>query len=407
MTNSSINRVMKFAFYFLIPLLINTTACADNKKKLPVDVKFNFDSITRKWFYGDNWCQTWATDDNIYTMLDDGNGWWGDSEKTKDLSGWSGSMCLQIKGDENFGAEDVKRMEGWPHSPANSPLYAYGTISVNDTLFAWLWKSERDRWYHRPIANRLLYSPDLGKSFYRWDGQLETADTFSDFDSSTFFFYKEDPVWKDDRDAYAFNWITFCQNGKNNTMAKDDYVYMYAPEQYDPTKLAVIRVHKNQILNRDKYEYFKEWNKSESIWTKNMDERGVNLQYPENRSDGEWMWASWFPDVVYNPGLDLYIMVSYGVSDEGKNFWGSWCANCLYPASIGFWYSETPYGPWKEFYYEEYFFTDRSENRTYGFKLSPKWMSDNGNKMVLIWSDAGDNHSTNYKWNQMEIKFTF
>ena len=398
---------MKLACFCLISLMITTIACTNHSEKLPVDVKFHFETISRKGNFGDNWCQTWAADDNIYCMLDDGNGWWGDTEKTKDLFGWSGSMCLQIRGDEDFGPEDVKRMEGWPENPAPSPLYAYGTLSVNDTIFVWLWKSERDRWYHRPVANRLLYSPDLGKTFYRWNGQLETEDTFGDYDSSAFFFYKEDPVRKDGRDAYAFNWISFCQSGRNNTLAKDDYVYMYAPEQYDPSRLAVIRVQKNQIRNRNKYEYFKEWNNSEAVWTGNMNERGVNLQYPKNRSDGEWMWPSWLPDVVYNPGLNLYIMVSYGISDKGKDFWSGWCRDCALPSSLGFWYSKTPYGPWKQFYYEDYFDADRPENRTYGFKLNPKWISDDGKKMILIWSDAGDDHSTNYKWNQMEIELIF
>lgn len=118
------------------------------------------------------------------------------------------------------------------------------------------------------------------------------------------------------------------------------------------------------------------------------------------------MWASWLPSVVYNPGLNLYIMVSYGITDPGKNYWDGWCWNCKYPASIGFWYSETPYGPWTQFSYTERFYADREENRTYGFKLSPKWISKDGKKMTLIWSDAGDDHSTNYKWNQMDIEIT-
>jgi hypothetical protein len=39
-----------------------------------------------------------------------------------------------------------------------------------------------------------------------------------------------------------------------------------------------------------------------------------------------------------------------------------------------------------------------------GFKLSPKWISEDGKTMTLISSDAGDDHDTNYKWNQMEIE---
>jgi hypothetical protein len=45
----------------------------------------------------------------------------------------------------------------------------------------------------------------------------------------------------------------------------------------------------------------------------------------------------------------------------------------------------------------EYFFSDREQNRTYGFKLNPKWIYDDGRTMCLIWSDASDNHTTNYK----------
>ena len=51
---------------------------------------------------------------------------------------------------------------------------------------------------------------------------------------------------------------------------------------------------------------------------------------------------------------------------------------------------------------------DDPKNRTYQPKLSPKWISEDGKKMVLIWSDAmknkeGCSHTVNYKWNHMEI----
>lgn len=389
---------------FLIVLPILFSSCNKAPRKYPAEVIFHEETITRKGNFGDNWCQTWSADDNIYTMLDDGNGWWGYDYKAEGYPDWQGSMCIQISGDENFSSADVKKMEGWPKNPADSPFYAYGTISVDGVIYVWLWKSESETWYNRPIANRLLYSHDLGKTFYRWNGEVETEETFNQIDSTSFFYYKDDPTWKIDRNAYAFNWIAFCQNGKDNSAAKDDYVYMYSPEQYENRNLAVVRVHKDQILDKSKYEYFKNWDGAKAVWTKDMKQRGVNLKYPERRSDGEWIWASWFPDVVYNPGLDMYIMVSYGISDPGKKYWDGWCSQCSYPASLGFWYAENPWGPWTQFHYTEYFYADREENRTYGFKLSPKWISEDGKTMQLIWSDAGDKHSTNYKWNQMEIE---
>jgi len=373
-------------------------------QELPVGVRFDTTSLVRKGNFGDNWCQTWAADDNIYTMLDDGNGWWGSKEKLEGTPDKEGAMFIQIRGDQNFGDEDVSKMPGYPINQAISPYYAYGTVSVDSTIYVWLWRSDKDYWYSRPIGNRLLYTKDLGQSFYRWNGQLETQRRYSDTDPDSFFFYKEDPKYHIDRDSYAFNWLAFCQNGKNNEEAKDDYVYMYSPEQHEPRNLAMIRVHKDHILDKSQYEYFKGWKGKKAKWTQDMKQRGVNLKYPAAGKDREWMWASWFPSVVYNKGLDRYIMTSYGISDPGKKFWDGWCRDCKYPASIGFWHAENPWGPWKQFYYEDYFYADNEQNRTYGFKLSPKWISEDGKKMVLIWSDAANNHSTNYKWNQMEIE---
>ncbi|MCG8310658.1 MAG: DUF4185 domain-containing protein [Cytophagales bacterium] len=379
--------------------------CVSLDKKIPTGVKFHKDTFARKGSLGDNWCQTWAADNHIYTMMDDGNGWWG-SDKKEEANNQSGSMCIQIRGDADFTDVDVTRVTGWPENDASSPLYAYGTVSVDSTIYVWLWKSQSDSWYMRAVANRLLYSPDFGQTFYRWNGEKETEETFGETDSSSFFFYKEDPKWKIDRFAYAFNWIAFCQNGKDNSSAKDNYVYMYAPEQHEPRSLGIIRVDKKQILDKSKYEYFKSWDGEAPEWTKDMTKRGVNLQYPERRTDGEWIWSSWFPSVVYNEGLDLYIMVSYALSNEGtKEFWDLWCnRGCEYPACLGFWYAENPWGPWEQFHYTEYFYADSEDNRAYGFKLNPKWISTDGKRMQLIWSDFGDDHSTYYRWNQMEIE---
>jgi hypothetical protein len=390
---------INFAILFLLltfpAICISQEGSEKQSKKYPIAAIFHEKDIEYKGNRGDNWCQTWAADGHIYTLMDDGSGWWGSSQ---------GSMFIRIENDSDFTNEDVKKMAGWPQSPAVSPLYAYGTVSVDGIIYVWLWKSEQDRWYHRPIANRLLYTKDFGETFYRWDGQKETDSTFNQYDKDSFFFYKEDPVAKEGKEAYAFNWIAFAQSGQDNSLARDDYVYMYAPEQYDPSKLAVIRVPKDQILEKDSYEYFKAWNAGKPEWTKDMRQRGVNLQYPENRKDGEWMWPSWFPSVVYNKGLDLYIMASYGITDEDKVYWDGWCRDCKYPASLGLWYAENPWGPWEQFYYSDYFYAGHSSNRTYGFKLSPKWISDDGTRMTMIWSDARDKHGINYKWNQMPLE---
>lgn len=389
--------------YLLFLLLVASTISAFSQTN-PIGVRFDTSTLVRKGNFGDNWCQTWAIDDNVYTILDDGNGWWGSSEKLNSLADWEGSMFLQISGDQNFTKKNVKKMPGWPVSLVDSPLYGYGTLAVDSTIYMWLWRSETDTWYRRATANRLLYTKDFGKTVYRWDGTLENYKSFQELDSTAFFFHMEDPRPKEGKEAYAFNWIAFLQNGKANSAAKDEFVYMYSPEQHDPRNLALARVHKDKILGKSAYEYFQGINNNQAIWTSDMRQRGATIQYPEAGEGEQWMWASWFPSVVYNAGLDLYIMASYGIKDPSKEFWDGWCRDCPLPGSIGFWYSENPWGPWKQFYYKDAFYPDNKENRTYGIKLSPKWISKDGKKMVLIWSDAGNNHSTYYKWNQMEIE---
>jgi len=94
------------------------------------------------------------------------------------------------------------------------------------------------------------------------------------------------------------------------------------------------------------------------------------------------------------------------MTDSDKDYYSGWMHSET--GSLGFWYSETPYGPWKEIYYTEYWIVDNEANRTYQPKLSPKWISSDGIEMTLIWSDAmknkeGKSHTVNYMWNQMKI----
>jgi len=387
--------------------------------RVPTGVTFHWDTLQRKGERGDNWCMTWGADDNIYTLMDDGIGWNADGVQ------W-GTKFLRISGDESFDGSDVTEMKGWPFTPVENTFYGYGTYSVDGRIYVWLFKADAERYYGRPIANRLLYTDDLGQSFHRWDGTPLTAENFSDTAPESFFFYKEDPRPKTGgKEAYAFNWIAFCQNGKDNQAAKDDYVYMYAVEQYDVTRLSLIRVHKARVTERSAYEYLKELQGETAVWTSDPSERGATLVYPARNEDGEdgedWLWSSWFPSVVYNPGLDRYLLVSYGISDGDKPFFANWCQRCSRSSTVGMWHSKNPWGPWTRFYYQtdwqapgdppaEWGF-DGKASRTYQFKLSPKWIDDEGRTMYLIWSDAGGRwdeghhgHSSYwYRWNQVKI----
>ena len=97
------------------------------------------------------------------------------------------------------------------------------------------------------------------------------------------------------------------------------------------------------------------------------------------------------------------------MTEEDRDYFSSWVHTKT--GSLGFWWSEDPWGPWTKIWYTDYWAADDSKNRTYQPKLSPKWISADGTEMVLVWSDAmedasGESHTVNYTWNQMKLRFS-
>jgi hypothetical protein len=213
--------------------------------------------------------------------------------------------------------------------------------------------------------------------------------------------------------AYPFSYCTVVQTGRDGQAAKDKYVYIHSPEGARTHQLLLARVPRKRIGVRAGWEYFAGWNGQEPQWTpKLLDRKPVHV-FPETGDEGAvFGWYSWLPDVTWNEGLGLYIMVnggSYGgegMTGEAKDYYNGWMHTKT--GSLGLWYAEHPWGPWTQFFYTEEFTVDDPRNRTYQPKLSPKWIGEDGKRMVLIWSDgmrneSGQSHTVNYKWNQMEI----
>jgi dipeptidyl aminopeptidase/acylaminoacyl peptidase len=95
-----------------------------------------------------------------------------------------------------------------------------------------------------------------------------------------------------------------------------------------------------------------------------------------------------------------------GMTSSDKDHYDGWMHSGS--GSLGFWYSEKPWGPWKQFHYADHWVADDPRSRIYQPKLSPKWMSPDGREMVLIWSDAmpdtkGQTRNVHYTWNMMKI----
>lgn len=357
------------------------------KKRYPTGVGFHPDSLLRDGCRGDNWCITWADDGHQYTSMDDGSGWRTGAEYNNRV--WRIKGSPERTGEDPFTAEFLP---GYPEYPYRGGWYGYGLSSVDGVLYHFVTRTSEDRWSVPFLGAKLIWSADHGATWRRPDGEDAGNDPFA-YGPDAMFFWKEDPEW-------AFSQIAFVQCGRDNSAAKDDFVYLYAPNGKQPHELNLARVPRDRIRERSAYRYFIRYRPDGApVWSDREDirQRGVVHRFPEG-----WGLYSWHPSVVYNEPLDLFLMANGGTERAGD----TWMHDRT--GSLGFWWSENPWGPWTQFYYADDWHADGPRNRCYQPKLSPKWIGAGGTELTLIFSDAqaderGVSHTVNYRWNQMRI----
>ena len=382
-------------------------------REIPSGVEFKKDTIFRLGSNGDNWCITWAADDSQITSMDDGN-WMNIAERSM-----HNHLFRILGGSDGFKREDIP---GYPaFLDGNGGWFGYGVVAVNGKLYSAVSKTPELRWSGPFSGVKLFMSDDNGQSWNRVGrdgGLLKIAMDdllLHEVNDQEMFFGKEYGLPHKEREAYPFSFFDFVQCGRDNSAAKDEYIYIYSPEGAQSNHLLLARVHKDRVGVRGDWQYFTGYDGNDKPqWSLDIMKRQPAYIFPEKNKDGYYFgWYSWLPSVVWNEGLQLYIMVNGGtyagndMTDSDEEYYLHWMHTKT--GSLGFWYSENPYGPWKQFFYTDYWVADDSANLTYQPTLSPKWISDDGKEMVLIWSDAmknesGQSHSTNYKWNQMTIR---
>ena len=381
----------------------------DAIKHIPTGVTFHRNTIYRSDNSGDNWCITWAADDSQITSMCDGS-WLGKKS-------YHNHLYRIIGGPDNFSRKDIPNYPDFSGGPGS--WFGYGIVSVDDILYSVVSKTPADGWSGPFRGIKLLKSKDNGHTWYRVDRYGNERrigpwdDARNEVNVNEMFFLEEFGLPHQKQEAYPFSYVDFVKNGRDNSAAKDDYLYIYSPEGSHAHKLLLARVRKDKLGIRSAWEYFVKYEKNCPVWTSNIHERGyAHIFQEKSRDDNYFGWYSWLPSVVWNQGLGLYIMVNGGtyagqkMTSSDKDYYDSWMHTRT--GSFGFWYSDNPYGPWHQFYYTDYWTVDDPGNLTYQPKLSPKWISEDGKKMVLIWSDAmkdkdGHSHTVNYKWNHMKI----
>lgn len=342
---------------------------------------------------GDNWYMSWASDDKQYAGLCDGAGF-------KDLPGYTGkyynAKLFAIAGnapDHTF--EDVP---GYPSllsvSPREVPgtkdysrYYGFGIIAVDGKIYQ-LMSTPKVPFGPKGnafIGAKMIYSPDNGKTWYNQDGT--TPVVYEKWEQRSkknmLFFYEPDET---------FSLQSFLQMGKDYQDNTDGYIYMYAPNGNVDGKmnqLAMLRVKKDQLLDRSQYEYFQSRAADGTAsWTKDITKRGVVHEFPKgwvNYNIGPGHSGhpySWQPTVVYNKPLGVYMMANWGI---GVGSDGDWFGK---PSYLGFYTAPNPWGPWTQVH-EETAWTPAGDTsaRTYQPVISPKWIAEDGKSFWLVWTD--------------------
>ncbi len=405
-------------FIYLLFIFIIAASCSSTQKKsnklIPTGVEFKKETLKRLGANGDNWCITWTKDGSQITSMCDGN--W--LKLNNPLGGFHNHL-FRIKGEaEDFQREDIPNYPNF--SGREGSWFGYGIVAVDDNIYSVVSKTPGESWSGPFTGIKLLKSSDNGNSWNRLDRHgneldISAKDSMRNVvNKNEMFFLEEFGIPHQKQIAYPFSFVGFVQNGQSNSAAKDNYIYIYSPEGAHAHKLTLARVRKDKMGVRNEWQYFSKYDdNNQPNWTNDITKRGYVFEYPEKSSKEHYFgWYSWLPSVVWNEGLGLYIMVNggtyagHGMTNSDKDYYDRWMHTET--GSLGFWYSENPYGSWKQFFYTDYWTVNNPKNRTYQPKLSPKWISKDGTEMTLIWSDAmandkGQSHSVNYIWNQMKI----
>jgi hypothetical protein len=319
-------------------------------------VTFDWASRRRLAPGSDNWPLTWADDGHQYTSFGDGGGFGGTNAIGRVSMG-----VARVEGDR----QDYRGYNVWggkdAENPATFPGKSWGIICIDGIFYMWRSGEASADCYE---SQRLYQSDDHGATW-----------TFTgvEFDNESF------------RRSRGFFVPTFLQYGQDYQDARDEYVYMYAPEVKSlvwelqvPGEINLIRVPKHRITSREHYEFYAGSSESGPKWTTDGDRRKP-VFYDAN--------GTMRVNAVYNPGLKKVILTA---QHTARNYgWGIYEAN-------------EPWGAWRTIYYSDCLVPSDWECKKISYvSFSPKWWDNDGWDFVMIFSGREYNDA----WNSVEGSF--
>ncbi len=286
-------------------------------------------TIVRRARGSDNWPITWGDDDALYTAYGDGNGFEPFVPAKLSLG------FAKIKGEpENFHAENFTARDAEFRGDGRSGRKASGLLMVDGVLY--LLARNRDN-------AQLAWSRDRGATW-----------TWADWTFST-----------------SFGCPTFLNFGMNYAGARDEYVYIFSPDQdsaYEAAdRMVLARVPKARLVEHTAYEYFVAVGADgTAAWSRNIADRGAVFTHPKNCYRG---------GITYNASLGRYLwcqILPHSTHPQGMRFQGG----------FGIYDAPEPWGPWTTAFYSKDWDVGPGESSS----LPTKWMSSDGRTLHLVFS---------------------
>lgn len=324
----------------------------------PVIAGVTFDDTTARTAApgSDIWPITWADDGHLYTAWGDGGGFGGTNA--------DGRVSLGVARVEG-GKRDYRglNLAGGKNAPHPMPFTgkSEGILALGKTLYLWRDGEGSSLGYFKSIA--LWRSDDRGATWH--EAGVRFSKEGGDFPGA---------------DAGIFA-PAFCQFGQAYAGARDDYVYLYAPDSIDPShwhirrpgRINLLRVPRAKIENKAAYEFFAAGSGTGPAWTKNPAQRKPVWS---DATQGTHRMA-----VSYNAALKRYLLTTIAHNRDG---WFS-----LYDAP-------EPWGPWTHAHTE--FEPARWGTYTIIFTFVNKWLGADGRDFVIV-------HTKDDRWASIEGRF--
>jgi hypothetical protein len=322
----------------------------------------------------DNFHLTWANDGHQYGIWGDGGGFAGTNSRFRVSFG-----VARIEGDhDNYRGYDRYGHKESSEFEAKTKGKSWAIICIKGILYTWVHPDKEGgwgNWADHHSESRLYMSKDKGASWY----PAEWAFTL-----------------KDELIGGAI-----LQFGKDYAGAMDKYVYHYlvhpdivldaagnATELQMPGRIYLLRVHQNQMMKREFYQYYAGMKNKKPVWSKNASDKKV--VFFNKNGVGTPIGIS------YNPGLKKYLLTT----QHEKPHVGM----------MGIYEAPTPWGPWSTVTYvtsETWFGHDNPEvvpPNCFFWCFPTKWISGDGRSATMVFTGGGRG-SNNDSFNTVRVRF--